>query len=74
MTGNDNERVQAVRVVRRLMCLNAAQFPVALARTLVAIASGVDDRLINVTLAALAELCKYFSLFLHGIKNVPSFL
>ncbi|XP_046679270.1 rapamycin-insensitive companion of mTOR-like isoform X3 [Homalodisca vitripennis] len=75
VTGNDNERVQALRVVRRLLCLDAAQFPVSLARSLVAIASGApEDHLMNLSLGALSELCVLNPQLLISVGGVTTIL
>jgi len=61
------ERAQALRLCRRLLLIDPPLFPVALARSIVALAfdgTKEKDRLVRASLAILAELCKLFILFL----------
>lgn len=56
---NDTERIQALRVIRHLLCLNTIDFPVSLMRAIVALPAGYgDERLLNAALGTLAEICK----------------
>ena len=56
------ERAQALRLCRRLLLIDPSQFPVALARSIVALAfdgTKEKDRLVRASLSILAELCKF---------------
>lgn len=58
------ERAQALRLCRRLLMINPVSFPVALGRSIVALAfdGGKEkDRLVRACIAILAELCKCFN-------------
>nr|CAD7580287.1 unnamed protein product [Timema californicum] len=57
---NDMERIQALRLIRRLLVLSPADFPPALTRSLVALANGgaeEKDRMLRACLGVLAEIC-----------------
>lgn len=55
---NDTERIQALRVIRHLLCLNTVDFPMSLMRAIVALPAGCgDERLLNAALGILAEIC-----------------
>lgn len=56
------ERAQALRLIRRLLMIEPSLFPVALARSVAALAfdgTKEKDRLVRASLAILAELCKF---------------
>uniref|UniRef100_A0A1B6C0I0 Rapamycin-insensitive companion of mTOR domain-containing protein n=1 Tax=Clastoptera arizonana TaxID=38151 RepID=A0A1B6C0I0_9HEMI len=58
LVGNDTERIQAVRVIRRLLILNPENFPVILVRAILSVPASVgEDRLLNACLAVLTEIC-----------------
>ncbi|XP_069677672.1 rapamycin-insensitive companion of mTOR isoform X2 [Periplaneta americana] len=60
MLKNDVERVQALRLIRRMLVLAPKEFPISLARSLVSLANGAaeeKDRLLRSCLATLAEIC-----------------
>ncbi|XP_066994227.2 rapamycin-insensitive companion of mTOR [Anabrus simplex] len=57
---NEMERVQALRLVRRMLVLAPAEFPPSLMRSLVSLANGAaeeKDRMLRACLATLAEIC-----------------
>ncbi|XP_046984569.1 rapamycin-insensitive companion of mTOR isoform X2 [Schistocerca americana] len=57
---NDMERVQALRLVRRLLALAPGLFPPAIVRSLVSLANGAveeKDQMLRACLATLAEIC-----------------
>jgi rapamycin-insensitive companion of mTOR len=61
MLKNEAERVQALRLVRRMLVLAPIDFPISLARALVSVANGAGegkDRMLRSCLATLAELCE----------------
>lgn len=63
LVDNMAERAQALRLYRRLMLVDPSLFPVALARSIVALAfdgTKEKDRLVRASLAILAELCKVY--------------
>nr|CAD7403075.1 unnamed protein product [Timema cristinae] len=58
---NDMERIQALRLIRRLLVLSPADFPPALTRSLVALANGgaeEKDRMLRACLGVLTEICE----------------
>ncbi|XP_021912957.1 rapamycin-insensitive companion of mTOR isoform X2 [Zootermopsis nevadensis] len=60
MLRNDSERVQALRLVRRMLVLAPMDFPISLVRSLVSLANGAaeeKDRMLRSCLATLAEIC-----------------
>lgn len=62
LVDNMAERAQALRLCRRLLLIDPSQFPVALARSIVALAfdgTKEKDRLVRASLAIMAELCKF---------------
>ena len=66
LVDNMAERAQALRLCRRLLLIHPTLFPVALARSIVALAfdgTKEKDRLVRASLAILAELCKFFYIF-----------
>ena len=61
LVDNMAERAQALRLCRRLLLIDPLFFPVALGRSIVALAfdgSKEKDRLVRASLAILAELCE----------------
>lgn len=61
LVDNLAERVQAIRLCRRLLLLNPSSFPAALGGAIVALALDgrkEKDRLVRASLALLGELCK----------------
>lgn len=61
LVDNMAERAQALRLCRRMLLLDPVSFPVALGRSVVALAfdgTKEKDRLVRASLAILAELCK----------------
>ena len=67
------ERAQALRLCRKLLLIDPCSFPLALGRSLVALAldgyGKEKDRLFRASLAILAELCIAFNLFLFNFNN-----
>lgn len=56
---NELERIQALKLIRKVLLLNPEQFDMALARSLVSLANGVTEekeRMLRACLAALCEL------------------
>lgn len=61
------ERVQALRLCRRILLVNPDSFPATLGRCVVALAldgTKEKDRLVRASFALLAELCRFTSYFL----------
>lgn len=61
LVDNVAERTQALRLCRRLLLVEPNLYPVALARSVVALAQDggkEKDRLVRASLAHLAELCR----------------
>lgn len=59
MLKNDVERIEAMKLIRKILLLSPTNFHVALARSLVALANGVveeKDRMLRICLATLCEL------------------
>lgn len=56
---NEIERIQALKIIRKILILSPSNFDIALARSLVSLANGVTeekDRMLRACLAALCEL------------------
>lgn len=61
LVDNLAERAQALRLCRRLLLVDPSLFPIALGRSVVALAfdgTKEKDRLVRASLAILAELCE----------------
>lgn len=57
---NDLERIQAIRIMRRILAISPSHFPVSLLRCLVSLANGAaeaNDRMLRASLAVLCEIC-----------------
>lgn len=58
---NDVERIQALKLIRKILLISTVKFDISLARSLVSLANGVGedkDRMLRVCLASLCELGK----------------
>lgn len=58
---NEVERIEAMKLIRKVLFLSPSNFDVAVCRSLVAIANGgieEKDRMLRATLATLSELCE----------------
>lgn len=65
---NDGERVEVMKLIRRILALSAINFDKSIARSLVSLANGGvedKDRTLRACLAILSEIGWYKSLFNH---------
>lgn len=59
MLKNDMERIEAMKLIRKVLLISPSNFNVSLARSLVALANGgaeEKDRMLRICLATLSEL------------------
>ncbi|KAK3927944.1 Rapamycin-insensitive companion of mTOR [Frankliniella fusca] len=57
---NDLERIQSIRIMRRILAISPSHFPVSLLRCLISLANGAaeaNDRMLRASLAVLCEIC-----------------
>lgn len=58
---NEIERIEAMKLIRKVLFLSPSNFDITMSRSLVSLANGgieEKDRLLRATLATLSELCE----------------
>lgn len=85
MLKNDVERIESMKLIRKILLLSPSNFHISLGRSLVALANGgmeEKDRLLRICLATLCELgmvclkflVNNFTLYLLGVVNTSLFV
>lgn len=77
---NDVERIETMKLTRKILLISPFHFDIAIVRSLVSLANGGiedKDRMLRVCLATLSEIGMFHSLFLHFVLkflNIICFL
>lgn len=72
MLKNDVERIESMKLIRKILILSPSNFHISLGRSLVALANGgieEKDRLLRICLATLSELGMIYKIFTRTILS-----